>query len=354
MMERRPAMFGFKFIKTIPTTYVIQYRRGKIVRQGAGLSFFYFTPFSSLAAVPLERTYAPFIFTEACADFQEVTVQGEVAYRVSDPVRLAGAMNFTLGAAGKYSTDDPVKLPQKIINRIRVLAKEELRTLALRTAIKAGEVFGAKIKTALKKEDEITGLGIEVIELSILAVKPVPETARALEATVREEILKEADLAVYDRRNAAIEQERALKENELNTAVAVEKKRREIEETKIDGLRAVEEKTRLLTKEKMAGQIEAEKERTTLVELIAGNKRKEADAEEYEVTARLRPLKDADVKMLEALAISGMEPAKIIAQAFRGLAENSGKIGTLSITPDLLGELIKTKGDPRHAPANRK
>jgi len=43
-------MFGIRYIKVPPTTHVIQYRRGTMARQGAGLSFFYYAPWSSTAA----------------------------------------------------------------------------------------------------------------------------------------------------------------------------------------------------------------------------------------------------------------------------------------------------------------
>lgn len=41
---------------------------------------------------------------------------------------------------------------------------------------------------------------------SVLGSLPSKETARALEAQAREEILRKADEAVYERRNASIEQ----------------------------------------------------------------------------------------------------------------------------------------------------
>jgi hypothetical protein len=44
-------MFGIKFIKAEPTTYLLQYRGGQIVREGLGLSFFYYAPTTSLVAV---------------------------------------------------------------------------------------------------------------------------------------------------------------------------------------------------------------------------------------------------------------------------------------------------------------
>lgn len=33
-------MFGVKFIKVQPTTYVLEYRGGRVLREGTGLSFF--------------------------------------------------------------------------------------------------------------------------------------------------------------------------------------------------------------------------------------------------------------------------------------------------------------------------
>ena len=63
-------MFGIKFIKMQPTNYVIQYRKGIIVREGAGLSFFYFSPFNSLVSIPIASVDAPFIFEEVTSDFQ--------------------------------------------------------------------------------------------------------------------------------------------------------------------------------------------------------------------------------------------------------------------------------------------
>src|SRR5437868_8101594 len=109
-------MFGLKFIKVQPTTYLLEYRRGKVVREGVGLSFFYYGPTTSLVAVPVASTDTPFIFQEATGDFQSVTIQGQVTYRVSDPKRLASLLNYTLASDGQtYVSEDPEKLPERVI-----------------------------------------------------------------------------------------------------------------------------------------------------------------------------------------------------------------------------------------------
>jgi regulator of protease activity HflC (stomatin/prohibitin superfamily) len=218
-------MFGIKFIKVQPTTYLLQYRGGKIVREGLGLSFFYYAPTTSLVAVPVASADVPFSFQETTADFQGVTIQGQVTYRVGDAKRLAALLNYTLAPNGQtYTSEDPEKLPERVIHVINVLARAELQKLPLREAIRASDELVQAVKARLVAADEVTSLGLEVLGLSILAIKPTPETARALEAETREQMFREADEAIYARRNSAVEQERAIKENELNTVeTAVEK-----------------------------------------------------------------------------------------------------------------------------------
>ena len=130
-------MFSIKFIKVQPTTYLLQYRRGKIVREGMGLSFFYFAPTTSLVAVPVASSDVPFIFQETTADFQNVTVQGQVTYRVGEPRRLATLLNYTLTPNGQaYVSKDPEKLPERVIHVINVLARAELQKYPLREALR--------------------------------------------------------------------------------------------------------------------------------------------------------------------------------------------------------------------------
>src|SRR6266481_4805581 len=115
-------MPGIRFIKAQPPPYLLQYRRGKVVREGTGLSFFYYSPTTALVAVPVASTDVPFIFQETTADFQSVTIQGQVTYRVGEPKRLAALLNYTLEPNGqRYAAEDPEKLPERLIHVINVL-----------------------------------------------------------------------------------------------------------------------------------------------------------------------------------------------------------------------------------------
>jgi hypothetical protein len=333
-------MFGFRYVKAGPSTYVIQYRNGAVVREGMGLAFPYFAPSASLVLVPLESVDVPFMFHEVSNDFQEVTVQGQVTYRVADPKILANLMNFGLKANGDYASDDPTKLPQRVVNAVQVQLRSVLQGKSLQELLRGSEQLVQSVRDGLRRPDGLSALGLELVNLSVLAVKPNPETSRALEATVREQILKQADDATYVRRNAAIEQERAIKENELNTEIAVETKKRQIRETQLEAERVVLEKRQQIQDQDMAGRIALEDKNKGLTSLRMENAQKEADTKAYAMAAIMKAVQGVDAKVLQALMVGQAEPSALIAMAFQGLAENAGRIGELNISPDLLQQLI--------------
>jgi regulator of protease activity HflC (stomatin/prohibitin superfamily) len=335
-------MFGTRFIKTQPTTYVLKYVNGQLKSEGQGLAFFYFAPTTSLVAIPMESVDVPFIFKQGTGDFQEVDIQGQVTYRVVDPKKLAQLLNFTLANNGlNYVSNDPEKLPPRLINLIHVLMQSIISKSSLRETLNATDSLVTAVKAGLVGSPEVTELGLEVLGLSILSIKPKPETARALEADVRELLLRKADEAIYARRNAAVEQERAIRENELNTEIAVENKKRQIREAQMEAERSVQEKQQQILEAEMQGKIALEKQNKELVVLASENLRCEADAKVYTLTATLQALAGVDTKILQALASMGMNPAQLVALAFHDLAASAERIGQLNVSPDLLRELLQ-------------
>src|SRR5438034_4585441 len=292
------------YMKAPPTHYVLHYRRGKLRREGPGLAFFYFAPTSTIVSVPLASADLPFVFTEVTADFQTVTVQGQLTYRVADPKRLSALLDYSIRPGGDYVSDDPTKLPERLVQATQILARDFVRERSLRAALGSAAVVGPTVLDGLRRDGAVTMLGVEILGLSIVSVTPTPETARALEADVREGLLRLSDEAIYARRNAAVEQERRIKESELNTEIAVEVKRRQINETK------------------MAGAIALEQQRATLIERKVENDKKSADSRAYELNAMLTPLKDMDWRTLMAANASKIDPKVSVAMAFRDLADN--------------------------------
>jgi SPFH domain / Band 7 family len=334
-------MFGFNYMKADPTTYVMAYKNGNIVKQGLGLSFMYFSPTTTLVAIPQGSRSLDFILEPITADFQAVTVQGQLNFRVSDAEKLASMLNHTLLPNRKaYTSSDPEKLGDRLLSSIEVLTQKEIKNLSLKTALLATDKIANSVLDGLNASNEISAFGLELLSFSVLAIKPTPETAKALEAEAREAILRNSDEAIYARRNAAVEQERAIRESELDTEVAVELKKRTIRETQIEAEASILQKKHALRAADMQSDIEVESKRREFVKINADNIRTLANAEAQKVGAIAATLKNIDPKLVQSIAAIGMAPSQLIAQAFSGLAENASKIGSLNVSSELLEGLM--------------
>ena len=193
----------------------------------------------------------------------------------------------------------------------------------------------------LAAQTEVTALGLEILGVSVLAIRPTPEMSRALEAEARESNLKAADDAVFSRRMSAVENERAVRETELDTEVAVEHKKRQIGEAQMDAKAAVARRQNELRTEQMESDVTLEERRKAFVERQAENSRTMAEAEAHRLGAIMQAMEKADPRIVQALAAAGMQPGQLIAQAFGGIAEKAQHIGQLNMSPELLQSLIR-------------
>jgi hypothetical protein len=339
-------MFGIKHIKFDSMTYVLHFKNGNVQREGRGLSFFYFAPNSSIAAIPMGSNDLPYIFNETTSDYQAVSIQGQISYKISSPRTLADILDFTVDDGGRYKKNDIEKLNQRIINEAQTSTSSYIHNIKLKDAIRSAKAIEERILEGLKASPAIAMLGIEILGASILAVQATPEMARALETETREKLQQEADQAIYERRNFAVEQERKIKESELNTEIAVEEKQKQIAEKKMESDVQKADNERKLREMKLAADISVENQRKQLIEQKAKNDREEAETKGYVIETTLKPYKDLDWKILTALN-NNSDPRFNISLAFRQLAENADKIGNLNISPDLLDSILSDKKDNR-------
>src|SRR5205823_2592583 len=160
---------------------------------------------------------------------------------------------------------------------------------SLEEALGQYETIAANVQTRIKGGALLEPLGAELLNVYFVSAKPTPEVGKALEAGYRETLLRKADEAIYARRAAAVEEERKIKENELNTEITLEERRR------------------------------------LLIELSGENALREADnrgrALEREAESK------AKAKERELLVYKTMEPRAILALAMNELGQNAGQIG---------------------------
>lgn len=294
-------MFGINYIKFDSMTHVIHFKNGQIQKEGRGLSFFYFAPTSSIAAIPMGSNDLPFIFNETTSDYQSISIQGQVTYKIGDPKQLAELLDFTITADGTYKKNDSEKLNQRIINEAQTSTSSFIHKLGLKEAIRSATQIEEKITEGLKSSQAISILGIEILSVSVLAIKATPEMARALETETREKLQQDADHAIYERRNFAVEQERKIKETELNTEIAVEEKKKQIDEKKMETEIQQADNDRKLREMKVQADIAVENQRKLLIDQKTANERKEAETQGFVIETTLKPYKDIDWKTLTAL-----------------------------------------------------
>ena len=335
-------MFGIRYFKADPSTYVIKSVNGRTIKKGKGLSFFYNAVNTSIAAIPINAQEAPFIFGLQTSDFQEIRVQGQITFRIDDAEKIAEMLNYTVARDGaSHVSDDPMKLNDRVIQSAQAIVQARVHALPLRAALAEHGNLAGEIRQQMAADKSLQAMGIVVLRIMVSAITPTPETRQALEAEAREAILKEADDAIYARRKSSVEQERTIQEAELQTRHEIQQKEQEIEESRIHNERALQRGRAETERERIESEIDNETQRQGLVGLVAANSREEADAEAYAVASRMRAFTELPVENLKAMALANMQPEQLMAIAFEALAQNAGKIGELNITPDLFGQMMK-------------
>ena len=365
------------YVRFRPSEYVIRYRNGKAVRKGPGLSFWALARGTSACAVPMTGIDADFVFSQVTRDFQTATIQGQLSYRFCDYAQAASALDFTVNLRTHSYLENPLdKTSKRIVNLAEVLVKSRINELTLTQALSASHSLAEQVLQDLCQQPQLQQMGVRVAGFTVLRITAANDTARALEAGTREQILQQADDALYSRRNASIEQERRIRENELQTERTEVEKKRDIQEKELQTRRMVIEqengmkrmtaageldRARLKLEQETAmeatraaaalerkhllldGEIALEEKRRTLAGLRLENAKKDADAEAYRIRAVMEAYNTLSADVLIALATMDMDPNKLIARAFEKLAAGSS-IGTLNITPDLLESLGKKAG----------
>jgi len=271
---------------------VIRYRRGQVVDHGPGLAFWYLPYNTSIAAVPVVTQDAPFIFNEATRDFQAVAIQGSLTYRLTDPLAAAKFLDFTVDpVSARYRSKDPEKLALRLINAVQANTRTHMNGLSLEEALTKVRDLAAHVLMAVNAEPALKSLGVVVAGLHFTAVQATPEMRKALEADYREALQQKADQAIYARRASAVEEERRIKSREMDTEVELENRKKDLVDTQARNQLALAEA--------------------------------EAKAEEL----KLRPYGE-------------LAPQVLIGLALKEWGSAGGQIGNLTITPDMLGQLV--------------
>jgi regulator of protease activity HflC (stomatin/prohibitin superfamily) len=318
-IRRFPAL---RHLRSETTEHILRYQRGRLRKSGTGVTF-WFTPMSAaIANVPVDARELPFLIMGKTNDFQEVTIQGEINYRVADPEKLSTLIDFSIDLLTGHYVKQPLdQVANLLVGNVQQIAVSYLADRAIRDALSAGPgAVREQLDEELIGNTAITEMGIDVIGVQVKDVSPTPELEKALQTPTREKLQQQADEAAFERRAMAVENERAIAENELNN------------------------------------QIELAKQETALIERNGANAQQqaaeEAAANAIQVEAEAKSTRTAaearadQIRMVEGARVTtererldiyrDMTPALVLGLAAQELAGKLRTIEHLNVTPDLL------------------
>jgi regulator of protease activity HflC (stomatin/prohibitin superfamily) len=315
-----------RHVRGEPTAHLMFFKSGSLKRAGRGLAFWFMPLSATLAEVPLDDRELPFLFHARSADFQDLTVQGVITYRVMAPETLAERVDFTLHTAtGSYRQAPLDKIALGVTELAQQFALGQIERTPLKNALSDSlDTVRSAIHEGLAADDGLESMGLAIVSVRVSSIKPTAEVERALQTPAREVIQQQADEATFARRALAVEKERAIAENEL--ANKIELARREellIAQHGQNARREVTEKAEAL-------RIESE--------AAAARKRTEALAQADE----LRLVEEARVTAeRDRMAIYRDLPhGALLGLAARDLAGNLPQIQNLSLGPEVLGPML--------------
>jgi regulator of protease activity HflC (stomatin/prohibitin superfamily) len=322
------------------TAHVEQIRNGRTVRSGVGQSF-WFRPLSAvLNEVPVDDRELPLVFHARTSDFQDVTVQATITYRVTDPAMAAGRIDFSIDpGTGRWRGTPLDQVAGLLTESAQEYAIDMLATIDLTTAL-AGGVGPVRtvIAQGLAADKRLAQTGIAVVGVRVVAVRPEPEVEKALRTPTREQVQQEADKATFERRAVAVERERAIGENELQTQIELARREEQlVSQRGANARREAEEAA-------AAGAIAAEANARRTVTLA------QARAEEI----RLQGAAHGDAEAARVQVYTDVPESVLMALAAKDLAANLPRIDTLVLTPDLISNVLAQLGSGKQVgPGNQ-
>ncbi|MDH3306439.1 MAG: SPFH domain-containing protein, partial [Acidimicrobiia bacterium] len=76
------------------TSHILRYRKGRLVSSAQGGAFWFRPLTAAIADLPVDDREQSFLFTGRTADFQDVSVQGTVSFRIADAEQAARRIDF--------------------------------------------------------------------------------------------------------------------------------------------------------------------------------------------------------------------------------------------------------------------
>jgi hypothetical protein len=326
MADIRRILFT-RHLRSMPTVHVVHLKRGKVAHEGVGIAFYFRALTAAISEVPTAEAELPAVFHARTSDFQDVTVQVTITYRFNEPGVAARRLNFGIDPyTGEWLGDPLDKVASRITELAQQYAVEHIATSGLVDLLARGlPTVRQAMVDGLVQDQRLAETSIVVIGVRVVSIRPVADLEKALETPLREQVQQDADKATYERRATAVERERTIAENELQSRIELAKREE------------------LLVAQEGANAQKRAKE-AAVVQRVEAASRAE--------TVRTIGAATADAETARLASYAGVDPTLLLALATQSAADHLPSIGTLNVTPDVISQaLSRLASAPAVAPA---
>ncbi|MFO1012188.1 MAG: SPFH domain-containing protein [Caulobacteraceae bacterium] len=322
--------FWWRLLRSDASAYVQLYQKGRRVKSGRGLAFWFLPDQASIAEAPMDDKDLPFLFNSRSRDFQEITVQGMVVWRVADPEKLADRIDFSISLLNGAPLTRPLDQIATLLTGIsQQLAAEYLASLDVNGLLAAGVgPVQQAIAAGLTGNARLAEMGLEVVSIRVADLSPTAELKRALQTPTFEQLQQKADQATFERRALAVEKERAIAENELANQIELARRQKELIAQQDENARS-----------------------QAVAETAAKKITADGDADRIRVIETAK----AEADRARVAVYADLPPAVMLGMAAQEFAGKLKSIDHLNVTPDMLTLLAGAMGGKADAgPPNGK
>jgi len=319
-----------RHLRGYATTHVAHVRNGRTVHAVVGASFWYRPLSAVLTEVPVDDRDLALLLHARTSDFQDVSVQATLTYRVVDPAVAAGRVDFSIDPENGRWRGTPLDQVAGLLTESAQQHAVDLVASAPLTTVLAGGVrpLRTAIAEGLAADGRLAETGLAVIGVRVVAVRPEPEVEKALRTPTREQVQQEADRATYERRAVAVERERAIGQNELQTQIELARREEElVTQRGANARRQAEEAA-------AAGEVATDAEARRTERLAV------AQAE----ATRVAGVAEGEAEAARVAAYADLGEAVLLGLAAKDLAANLPRIESLVLSPDLLAPVLAKLG----------
>ena len=306
--------------------HVVQIRAGRTLRSGVGQSFWLRAGRCALAEVPTANRAHSFLVQVPSADQQNVSAQVAITYRIEDAEAAASHYDFDLYPRdASNDAQGPWQIDETVTRIAHSALASSIGAMPLSDAISGSlERVGSMLAQAFAADEQLRATGVAVVDVRLMSLRPDEGVESSLRAPLLEQLQAEADRALYERRALAVERESQISANEMQSKLDLARKRADlVDQEGHNARREAEEKA-------AADAITVEAEARRIVE--------KAKAFEVDWNTAGRARIETDAAYIEALAKAGPEVARAL--AFKEMAKNMPSFGNITITADVLSDLV--------------